>query len=116
MSELLFLRGIDDFNHGRFFEAHEVWEELWNDTVGDEKRFYQGLIHIAVGYYKLSVAEYNGARKLLERGRQIVVAFPAGYAGIDLAPLLATVATTVHDLVAGQVNPDVYTPAIRLRE
>ena len=26
----------------RFFEAHEVWEDLWHDTAGPDRRFYQG--------------------------------------------------------------------------
>ena len=31
----LFLDGIRYFNECEFFEAHESWEELWADEVGD---------------------------------------------------------------------------------
>src|SRR5271165_2510542 len=44
-----YLAGIVLFNRHDFFEAHEVWEDLWMDTALPEKRFYQGLIQAAVG-------------------------------------------------------------------
>jgi len=91
-----FEKGIEEFNRGHFFEAHELWEEAWNEVVGEEKRFYQGLVQIAAGCHKLSLAQYNGARKLLERGSQTLRNFPPDYAGVDLALLLETVAATLH--------------------
>ena len=106
MPNSLLLRGVEEFNHGHFFEAHEIWEELWNETVDDEKRFYQGLIQLAAGYHKLSLANYRGARKLLERGQQILITFPADYAGLDLSPLLATTKATLHRLVGEETPTD----------
>jgi uncharacterized protein len=100
MSDPLLRQGLEEFNRGHFFEAHEYWEEAWNDVVGEEKRFYQGLVQIAAGYHKLSLAQYNGARKLLERGNQTLSSFPPDYAGIDLASLLRTVAEALHQLTA----------------
>ncbi len=32
-----YLRGIDLFNHGYYWEAHEVWEGLWH-TAGHRGR------------------------------------------------------------------------------
>ncbi|MGH7962678.1 MAG: DUF309 domain-containing protein [Candidatus Binatia bacterium] len=110
----LLFRGIEEFNQGHFFEAHELWEELWNETVGEEKRFYQGLVQIAAGYHKLSLAQYRGAYKLLDRGRQILAALPRDHVNVDLAPLLATVATLVQSLAAGQALTAVQAPTVRL--
>ena len=100
MSDLFLQQGLEEFNRGHFFEAHELWEEAWNNVVGEEKRFYQGLVQIAAGYHKLSLAQYNGARKLLERGNQTLSSFPPNYAGIDLTSLLRTVAEALHQLTA----------------
>jgi predicted metal-dependent hydrolase len=108
------LQGIEKFNRGHFFEAHELWEELWNEVVGEEKRFYQGLVQVAAGYHKLSLAQANGARKLLGRGRQTLAAFSPHYAGVDLTPLLATVETAVRDLATGQPPDAFQTPEVRL--
>jgi predicted metal-dependent hydrolase len=94
----LLRHGIDEFNRGRFFEAHELWEEAWGGAEGEEKRFFQGLTQIAAGYHKLSLSQYNGARKLLGRGQQILQEFPSDFAGIDIVFLLETVAITLNDL------------------
>ena len=102
MSAPLLRQGIAEFNRGHFFEAHELWEEAWNNVVGEEKRFYQGLVQIAAGYHKLSLAQHNGARKLLERGKQILSSFPPDYAGIDLASFLRLVSDALRQLNAKQ--------------
>ena len=98
MPDALLQQGIEEFNRGHFFEAHELWEEAWNEVVGEEKRFYQGLVQLAAGYHKLSLAQENGARKLLERGNQTLRDFPAAYAGIDLAALRETVGHALDEL------------------
>ena len=46
-----YLAGILFFNSHDFFEAHEVWEDLWADSHDDERRFYQGLIQAAVALF-----------------------------------------------------------------
>ncbi len=114
MSDSLLLQGVEEFNQGNFFEAHELWEEAWNDVVGEEKRFYQGLVQIAAGYHKLSLAQYNGARKLLERGSQTLNGFLPDYAGIDLAPLLEAVASALHGLTSERSQQDFPVPSVRL--
>ena len=40
-----FVRGVRLFNQGNFFEAHELWEDKWKKAEGEEKIFYQGIIH-----------------------------------------------------------------------
>ena len=114
MSDPLLLQGVEEFNHGNFFEAHELWEEAWNDVVGEEKRFYQGLVQIAAGYHKLALAQYNGARKLLERGSQTLNSFLLDYAGIDLAPLLEAIASVLHDLTPERSQTNFPVPSVQL--
>ena len=42
------------FNQGRFFEAHEVLEDLWlTDRNGPEGAFYKGLIQLAGAFVHL---------------------------------------------------------------
>ena len=36
--------GIRHFNAREFYDAHEVWEDVWRESHGMEKRFLQGLI------------------------------------------------------------------------
>jgi predicted metal-dependent hydrolase len=102
MHSPLLLKGIAEFNRGHFFEAHEVWEELWGEAVGEEKRFYQGLVQVAAGYHKLSLDQRNGARKLLERGWQTLKTFPPHYAEIHLSSFLLASAVVLQRLTANQ--------------
>ncbi len=39
--------GIEEFNAGRHWHAHESWEHLWLGLEGDDKVFVQGLIMAA---------------------------------------------------------------------
>jgi predicted metal-dependent hydrolase len=41
-----FERGLRHFNARDFFEAHEVWEEIWLVEDEPEKTFLQGIIQI----------------------------------------------------------------------
>src|SRR6201987_3609031 len=44
-----FHRGLELFNLTHFYDAHEVWEDVWRAAPAAEKKFLQGLIQIAVG-------------------------------------------------------------------
>ena len=113
LSNTLLLRGVTAFNAGHFFEAHEIWETVWNESVGEEKRFMQGLVQLAVGYPKLSSAQYRGAQKLLERGCQTLNTFPATYAGLQVDVLCAVSTTLIRQLAKGGVLVPSWTPHIQ---
>ena len=113
MPNTLLLHGVTSFNAGHYFEAHEIWETVWNESVGEEKRFVQGLVQLAVGYLKLSSAQYSGAQKLLERGCQTLKAFPSTYAGLQVKVLCAVSNTLVHQLAKGGVPLHFRTPHIQ---
>src|SRR5207302_8977166 len=36
-----FQKGVEQFNHGHFFEAHETWEEIWLPAPEPERTFLQ---------------------------------------------------------------------------
>lgn len=57
-----YLQGIEHFNAGRYFDAHEVWEEIWLRSSGDTKVFYQMLIQAAVGLHHYERGNARGAR------------------------------------------------------
>ena len=59
-----YIEGIEHFNVCDFFEAHEVWEELWADYRGPSRKFYQGLIQVAVCLHHFGNGNTRGAKKL----------------------------------------------------
>jgi len=89
--EDLYRKGIEKFNTQCFFEAHDAWEELWRETSGPNRLFYQGLIQTAVGLYHFENGNFRGAcgqfRKALAKLDQYI---PAHH-GIDTGRLVQQV-------------------------
>jgi len=44
----LYHDGIRLFNEHEFFDAHEVWEDIWHMAYGLKHSYYQGMIQCAV--------------------------------------------------------------------
>ena len=63
----LFRKAAARFRAGDFFQAHELWEELWHKARGKEKETLQGLIQAAVALHHLSKGNLRGARYLYPR-------------------------------------------------
>lgn len=76
--------GLELFNRGDYFEAHEVLEAAWNadDTPGRE--LYRALLQVAVAYLQIERGNYRGAVKMFLRLRQWLEPFPDRCRGIDL--------------------------------
>jgi len=87
MSLAEFRRGIALFDQGRFYDAHEVLEDVWRATQGDEKRFLQGLIQAAVALHHHSTGNTRGATSLLERALKNLSADPGEFGGIPCQEL-----------------------------
>ncbi|HIN46111.1 MAG: hypothetical protein COA98_01520 [Candidatus Neomarinimicrobiota bacterium] len=67
IQEDLFLRGVKAFNERDFFEAHELWEELWSEYNLSDRIFVQGMIQAAVGFYHLFTDNLKGAKSLIQK-------------------------------------------------
>jgi len=81
MSDLLG-QGINFFNAGRYFEAHEAWEDLWREAHGPERVFYQGLVQAAVGMHHLHRGNLNGARAQLAKSVAKLAEYPSCFCQI----------------------------------
>jgi hypothetical protein len=79
-----YLAGILFFNRGDFFEAHEVWEDLWAESHGHDRRFVQGLIQAAVGLFHFGSGNLGGAAKLYRTSREYLAPVPSPFWGLDL--------------------------------
>jgi predicted metal-dependent hydrolase len=82
--DVRYLGGVRFFNDGDFFEAHEVWEGLWLETSGPERRFYQGLIQAAVALYHFGNGNLRGAVKLYGSSLGYLQQFAPAYQGLNL--------------------------------
>jgi len=86
--ESAYLEGIELFNECEFFEAHDVWEELWADTQGPGRRFYQGLIQVAVCLHPFGNGNIRGAQKLYHGCRSYLVTYETNYLGLNVTQML----------------------------
>jgi hypothetical protein len=86
----LFQRGIEEFNRQFFFEAHDTWEELWMETSGNHRLFYQGMIQTAVGFYHLSNGNYKGACSQFGKALAKLEQYLPEFHGVDTEGLAAS--------------------------
>lgn len=84
-----YLAGVLLFNAQDYFEAHEVWEDLWSESHGDERRFYQGLIQAAVGLCHFGNGNLGGAAKLYRSSRDYMERCASPFLGLDTAAFWA---------------------------
>lgn len=98
--EPLYLQGIELFNACEFFEAHEVWEELWQEHHGPSRKFYQGLIQVAVCLHHFGNSNTRGARKLYHSSRNYLEAYLPHHLGLDVAKLLAQMERCCAELLS----------------
>jgi predicted metal-dependent hydrolase len=84
----LYLQGIAYFNACEFFEAHEVWEELWKEYSGDLRLFYKGLIQAAVALHHFGNGNIRGARKVYGSSRGYLEKYGPHCMGLDVVKFL----------------------------
>lgn len=80
-------QGVEEFNRAYFFEAHETLEDLWRETSGPLRLFYQGLIQLAVALYHLSNGNRRGALNLLSKGLDKLTTYRPTCQNIDVDAL-----------------------------
>jgi predicted metal-dependent hydrolase len=76
-------------NHGEFFEAHEVLEDVWRDAPEPDRKFLQGLIQVAVAFHHRSCGNLVGFRSVLARACGNLSGYPDVYQRAHLADLLS---------------------------
>ncbi len=99
--------GIRHFNAREFYDAHEVWEDVWRESHGMEKRFLQGLIQAAVALHHHSTGNVVGACSLMERARRNLARCPKDFGEIRLAQLLEDLGQWRATAVAGERVPGI---------
>ena len=88
----LLAEGIDLFNKGEYWHAHEVWEREWTpDRKGSDSGFYKGLIQVAAGCLHYTRHNQRGAINKWRTGADYLRPYLPTHNGVDLAPLVAAV-------------------------
>jgi hypothetical protein len=85
--------GIEHFNAGRFWYAHEDWEDLWKSLKGNASQDLvdgvQGIIQIAAMLLNHEREKVRGVTNLWAKSSAKLEPVRGGLFGIDIASLYA---------------------------
>ena len=101
MSEL-FKRGLDEYDKGDYFEAHEAWEDLWSDYNFPDRKFVQGLIQLSVSFVHLGNGNLTGAKNLLKKCQQKFDDYNGIHRKINLSDLKSSIEAV--EIVYSELN------------
>ena len=79
-----FKQALDLFNSSDWYLAHDIFEELWHETNGPERKTLQGLLQIAVAQIHLERGNQTGATILYGEGLGRLKDIGTPDLGIDL--------------------------------
>lgn len=83
-----FWQAVEEFNQADFYACHDTLESLWMEAAEPEKKFYQGILQIAVALYHLSNHNWQGAAILLGEGMSRLKTYQPTYFEINVEQLL----------------------------
>jgi predicted metal-dependent hydrolase len=92
-----YLYGLDLFNYGYYWEAHETWEQVWHAAgrKGPLADFIKGLIKLAAAGVKARERRPEGVRRHARRAAElfsqvarILPRGPSTYMGLSLSRLI----------------------------
>lgn len=94
-----YLQGIDHFNRHEFFEAHDIWEDLWREMKGDDSRiFFQGLIQAAVALHHYRNGNCEGAWRMWGFSLERLSAYRPRHEGLNVDSFLAAMGRALEGL------------------
>jgi predicted metal-dependent hydrolase len=113
-------RGGALFDGGMYWEAHEVWEEVWRMRAGRPDRdFLKGIIQGAAGMWHATQGNYKGAVSVLTRAADYLEPYRPAKDGIDvdaLAAALREAAAACRAAMEGGGDPDLRMVKLHLGE
>lgn len=102
-----FWQGIEQFNQGEFYACHDTLEAIWIEAPVIDKKFYQGILQIAVGLYHLGNYNWRGAVILMGEGLNRLSDYQPEYGGIEVEQLIEDVSALLSEIqAAGQDRVD----------
>jgi hypothetical protein len=93
------LVGLERFNRGAFFDAHESLEHAWRAEDGHVRELYHGLLLLAVAWHHVERGSYRGALHSLARAKHWLAGFPAVCQGLPVKAIRAQVDALHQDVV-----------------
>lgn len=109
-----YLRGIELFNAGQFFESHEVLEGIWLKSEGVERELLHALIQSAAALHHFQRGNLKGALNVYRRARNKLATLPRNILRLD-AQDFAEQLGRFFDAVSNRQSPIPSFPTIQLQ-
>jgi ribulose-phosphate 3-epimerase len=110
-------RGVELFNQGEYWEAHEAWEGAWmphrHEPEGD---FYKGLVQVAAGFYHYHRRNRNGALIKWRDGADFLRRFAPERDGVRVEPLIERVDAYRARVESTEDWPELEAPVLELSQ
>jgi len=118
-----YLKGIEHFNAREFYDAHEIWEELWHEQHGDAHDFVQGLIQFATSLHHFEAHNLKGAKLLYHGGVELLTPYGETFWNLPVKKLIDDMTACVKDMLPykqedlpGRYHPNKETFPVQIRE
>ena len=88
-------KGVRLFNHGRYLDAQQVWEEAWREAPPSERAFLEALVQLGAGLHlRTRRGAGRGAVHLLSQAMVGLDEYQPSHCGVDVTAAIAEF--TVH--------------------
>jgi uncharacterized protein len=106
LEKKLYLDGIRLFNDHEFFEAHEVWEDVWHMAYGIKHSFYQGMIQAAVALEHYRRGNPRGVLSLSKSYPPKFKDVPERFMGLNVRRFLEQMSGVLAPVVTANPLPE----------
>jgi predicted metal-dependent hydrolase len=107
--------GVDLFNRGLYWEAHEAWEQAWMpDRRGTDSGFYKGLIQVAAGCLHYGRRNRRGTLNKWRSGADYLRPYLPRHHGVELVALVEFVDANRAAIESSGGWPELAMPLIQI--
>ena len=91
------------FNKEKWYEAHDAFEDIWNNVDGDERQVIQGILQVSVSQFHLKKGNLKGDTILLGEGLGRIKTRTNINLGIDLESFCECLENLLRKLQYNQI-------------
>jgi hypothetical protein len=98
------IKGMQLFNKGEYWLAHEALEEAWKEESGPVRELYRAILQTGVVYLHITRDNYNGAVKTYRKVQKWIQPWPDACRGIQIGELRRDLETVIAEVK--RLGPD----------
>jgi predicted metal-dependent hydrolase len=98
------IKGMQLFNQGEYWLAHEALEEAWKDETGAVRELYRAILQTGVVYLHIERDNYNGAVKTYRKVQKWIQPWPEVCRGIQIGQLRQELDVVIEEVK--RLGPD----------